>query len=297
MDQAQWTTLITILRSVVRTLPRPARRLQYSDLLIAKLYFWAIACDRPVSWAADRTHLDRRLLRPRHLPSISQLNRRVAAERFQILLQRVHERLVRDAQLATLCIDGRALCVSVVSQDRDAHWGYAPGGKSKGYKLHAIISQDQKIPVFSVLPLHRHEMHVARQMLSCRASLVGAGSRVFADGNYDAHVLHKDVQRRGGWLITRPRGRAKHPVTRRQMGSNRRVLIDLWDRDPALMERVYRERLRAERVFGQLTAIPGLLGPLPAFVRSLARVRRWVGAKICIYHVRREAKPRTESEA
>ena len=221
----------------------------------------------------------------------------MASERFQTLLQRVHERLVQDAQLATLCIDGRALCVSAVSQDCDARWGHAPGGKANGYKLHAVVSQDQKIPVFSVLPLNRHEMHVARQMLACRRSLLGPGSRVFADGNYDAHVLHKDVQRRGGWLITRPRGRAKHPVTRRQMGSNRRRLIDLWDKDPALMKRVYRERLRVERVFGQLTAIPGLLGPLPAFVRGLARVRRWVGAKICLYHVRQDAKQRTNSRA
>ena len=52
------------------------------------------------------------------------------------------------------------------------------------------------------------------------------------------------------------------------------------------MRRVYRERTRIERVFGHLTCTPGLLGPLPAFVRGLPRVRRWVGAKICLYHAR-----------
>ena len=45
-----------------------------------------------------------------------------------------------------------------------------------------------------------------------------------------------------------------------------------------------------ERVFGHLTCTPGLLGPLPAFVRGLARVRRWVGAKICLYHARESAR-------
>lgn len=297
MDQAQWTSLVVTLRSIVRSLPRPSRRFEYSDLLIAKLYFWAVIHDRPCAWAARPEHLSRRSFRPRRIPSVSQLNRRVADHRFQTLLQHVHERLVRNARLETLCIDGRALCVSAVSQDRDARWGHAPGGKANGYKLHAVVSQDQKIAVFSVLPLHRHEMPVARQMLACRRSLLSHGSHVLADGNYDAHVLHKDVQRRGGWLITRPRGRAKHPVTRRQMGSNRRRLIDLWDKDPQLMKRIYRERLRIERVFGQLTAIPGLLGPLPAFVRGLARVRRWVGAKICMYHVRQDAKSTTISTA
>lgn len=124
------------------------------------------------------------------------------------------------------------------------------------------------------------------------------GTLVMADGNYDAHVLHKDVHARGGWLITKPRrggarrrkrGDRGHAMTRRQMGAARRRLIDLWERSPELMRRVYRERARVERVFGQLACTPGLLGPLPAHVRGLARVRRWVGAKICLYHARKDA--------
>jgi hypothetical protein len=116
-----------------------------------------------------------------------------------------------------------------------------------------------------------------------------------ADGNYDAHVLHKDIHARGGFLITRPRrgghrrrerGQPGHAVTRRQMGVARRRLIDLWEQHPRLMWRVYRERQRIERVFGHLSCTPELLGPLPGFVRGLTRVRRWVGTKICLYHSR-----------
>jgi Transposase DDE domain len=115
------------------------------------------------------------------------------------------------------------------------------------------------------------------------------GILIFADGNYDAHVLHKDVARRGAFLITRPRGRAKHPVTRRQMGRSRRLLIDLWDRAPKLMKRVYHHRKQIERRFGNLSCTPGLLTSLPKFVRGIRRVRRFVGAKICLYHPHRMA--------
>ncbi len=285
MDQAQWTRLGVALRAAARSIGR-RRRLVYSDFLIARLYFWAVWHDRPMTWAIERRHYTRTFL-PRKLPSVSQLNRRIAQDRFQRLLQRVHERLARHAGDA-LCIDGRALTVSPVSQDQDARRGHVPGGMAKGYKLHAVVSEDRRIPVFSVMPLNHHEMPVARMMLA--AAVVKPGAMVFADGNYDAHVLHKDVHRRGGWLITRPRGRGRHPVTRRQMGSARRRLIDLWDRCPELMERVYRERNRIEQVFGHLSCTPGLLGPLPTFVRGLARVRRWVGAKITLYHARCEAK-------
>jgi hypothetical protein len=297
MDQAQWAHIVAALRLITRSMKVAGQRPKYSDLLIAKLYIWSVAHERPVGWAAKRENLNRRYLRPKQLPSVSQLNRRVACDSFQLLLQKLHEQSVLSADLSTLCIDGRALCVSPVSQDRDARSGHIAGGMGKGYKLHAVVSADQKIPVFTVIPLNRHEMPIARRMLDCSPSLVTHGTRVLADGNYDAHVLHKDIARRGGWLITRPRGRARHPVTRRQMGSSRRQLIDLWDQAPQLMELVYRERLRIERVFGNLTSTPGLLGPLPAFVRGLPRVRRWVGTKICLYHARRAVKMKAKAAA
>jgi hypothetical protein len=284
MDQSQWPLLCCIVRKVCR-LFKPLHRARYSDALIAKLYFWAVLHDRPMTWVTDRMHFNR-LFRPRRVPSISQLNRRIAADRFQHLLQRIHQQLsASQATVDTFYIDGKPLNVSAVSGDRDAR----PGQIGRGYKLHAIVTNEHQIPVFCVLPLNRHEMPVARAMLD---HLPGglSGRLVMADGNYDAHVLHKDIHARGGWLITHPRGRAEHPVTRRQMGPARRLLIDLWNRVPQKMMRLYRERTCIERVFGQLSCTPGLLGPLPGFVRGLARVRRWVGAKICLYHARCRAK-------
>lgn len=287
MDQQQWIVLRRVIRSATRSF-KPLPRAQYSDFLIVCLYFWAVLHDRPMTWAIQPVHYNR-LFRPRKVPSISQLNRRIAADRFQSILLKTHQRLAGDSRFKGLCIDGRALCVSPVSQDRDARWGHIPGGMGKGYKLHAIVSSDGNIPVFSVMPLNVHEMPVARQMLAHLPH--GPGDLlVMADGNYDAQVLHKDIARRGGFLITRPRGRARHPVTRRQMGRSRRLLIDLWERNPRLMSRVYRHRQGIERRLGNLTCIPGLLSHLPPFVRGLARARRWTGGKICLYHAHRLAK-------
>jgi hypothetical protein len=115
--------------------------------------------------------------------------------------------------------------------------------------------------------------------------------RVFADSNYDSHRMHKDIFARGGRLITKLRkGGAKkrqgagHEVTRRQMGEARRGMIDLWLRHPRLMLKLCQKRGHIERVFAWLSCWTGLLSPLPWFVRGLARVSRWVGAKISLYH-------------
>lgn len=283
MDQLQWQLLSGILRSVARSMPR-LRRARYSDLIIARLYFWAVLHDRPMTWSLQPVHYNR-LFRPRKRPSISQLNRRIALPRFQQLLQQVHDRLTASARSArTYLIDGKPLNVSPCSADRDARAGQI----GRGYKLHAVVTGQGQIPMFCVQPLNRHEMPVARVMLAAMGPLP-PGTLVLADGNYDAHVLHQEVAALGGWLITRPRGMARHPVTRRQMGPARRRLIDLWRDHPHLMRRVYRRRGLVERVFGHLGCTPGLLGPLPGFVRGLARVRRWVGGKICLYHVRCQA--------
>lgn len=293
MEQSQWSIVRSAIRRVTRSFPR-LKRTQYSDFLITCLYFWAVLHDRPMTWSVDAANYNRTFRPRKKIPSISQLNRRIASGRFQCLLQRVHQRLAGDNRFKGLTFDGQALQVNPVSQDRDARVGHiaggvAGGGMGKGYKLHATVTSDGNIPVFCVMPLNVHELPVAQQMLAA-VQYDLSGVLVFADGNYDAHVLHKQVARRGAFLITKPRGRARHPVTRRQMGRSRRHLIDLWDNCPKVMERVYRHRRQIERRFGNLSCIAGLLTSLPKFVRGLPRVRRFVGAKICLYHAHWIAK-------
>ena len=294
MEQSQWSVVRQAIRRVTRSFPKLPRA-HYSDFLITCLYFWAVLHDRPMTWALQRCHYNRSF-RPRKLASLSQLNRRIASDRFQQILQRVHRQRAGDSRCRGLILDGQALCVSPVSQDRDARSGHISGGMGKGYKLHAVVDSEGNIPVFSVMPLNTHEMPVARRMLQALPHDL-TGILILADGNYDAHVLHKHVARRGAFLITRPRGRAKHPVTRRQMGRSRRLMIDLWDRCPQLMSRIYAHRKQIERRLGNLACTPGLLNGLPKFVRGMSRVRRFVGAKICFYHAHRMAKSVSQTRA
>ena len=51
-------------------------------------------------------------------------------------------------------------------------------------------------------------------------------------------------------------------------------------------KRLYQLRASIERSFGHATMFAGGLGPLPAWVRGLARVRTWMWAKLLINAVR-----------
>ncbi len=54
-------------------------------------------------------------------------------------------------------------------------------------------------------------------------------------------------------------------------------------------------RRQIERFFGNLTSFAGGLAPLPAWVRTLSRVERWVRAKLAFNAVRVQLKQRLTS--
>lgn len=292
MDRQQWMILRGLIQGAVRAIG-PSRRVDFKDELILAIYFWSVIHDRPLCWACERTHYNS-MFRPRRLPSVSQFCRRVKTERFQRFLQHIQDASTSQRRLhAVNFLDGKPLEVSKFSRDPDAKAGYGAGRVSKGYKLHALVTKERRFAAWSVQPLNTHEMNVARVFFD-EAVRVPLGSVFLADGAYDAHVLHKDVARRGGWLYVKPRGKATHPVTRRQMGSARRDLLDVWQQTPGQAKWIYNERVNVEGTFSNLTSYGGGLGPLPAFVRRLERVRRWVGAKIILYHIRLDQRtPRT----
>lgn len=284
MDRQQWIVLRQLIGRAVRAIG-PSRRVAFADTLIVSMYLWAVAHDRPLCWACDRAHYGG-VFRPGRLPSVSQFCRRVGTERFQRYLQHVHDALTDRRTLGAInFLDGKPLGVGNYTRDPDARVGYGAGRVDKGYKLHALVTADRRIAAWSVLGLNVHEMRVARTLID-QAVRVPAGAVFLADGTYDAAALHKDIARRGGWLFVKPRGHARHPVTRRQMGAARRDLLAVWEQTPAQAAAIYRERVQIERTFSNLTSYGGGLGPLPAFVRRLGRVRRWVGAKIILYHLR-----------
>lgn len=81
------------------------------------------------------------------------------------------------------------------------------------------------------------------------------------------------------------------------MPASRRALVQTWEKRPALMRWALRWRNQVERVFSALTCAGGGLAGLPAWVRGLERVRRWVGTKIVLYNARLTARERLQSVA
>lgn len=285
MDREIWCTVLTAIKRAARQVKPSVRSPLYGDWLIVAMYFWACWHDRPQCWACGPDHYGR-LFRPRKLPSVSQFNRRLLTPSVQMVLQRVHNDLAKvGLAMPVSFVDGKPLLVSPVSKDPDARRGHVTGGYGKGYKLHAMVTEDGRIPAWCVTALNVHETHVAEAMCDHLPPQL-ADALLLGDGNYDAADFHKRVELTGSRLLVPLRGMAEHPVTLRQMGPARREHLQATREHPDLVKYVLKWRTRIERVFSALSCYGGGLGPLPSWVRRLKRTRRWVGCKIALYHAR-----------
>jgi hypothetical protein len=302
MDRDVWGIVMAAIKQACRAVEREfrgGRTPRYPNRLVVAMYVWAVWHDRTLSWACDRAHYAGGVFRPRGpLPSVSQFTRRVKSDACDAVLRRVHDALAERGLLTDEgYLDGKALPVSPVSKDRQATRGKVSGGWAKGYKLHAFVTERRRIAAWSVTGLNVAEQSVAAELLPHVAPRLTPDAVVMADGNYDSAPLHKGVAEPLGVCLLHPlKGRqrvgpgGRHPVTQRQMGRTRRELVRCWDRRPALATLVLRARDTIERVFGVLTCTAGGLAPLPAWVRTLPRVRRWVGAKVILYNARLKAQ-------
>jgi hypothetical protein len=283
MDTKVWRLIRRAIRSADRSIPRRRRRPRYGDRLIVAMYFWSVAHDRPLRWACERSSYGR-LMRPRRLCSVSQFCKRIKQRRAAAMIRRVHEVLAGPGRPAGVCfMDGKALPVSESSADPDARTGRGNGRFSRGYKLHALADSSGKIRDFRVRPLNRAEPTVAR---SCLVRRLAPGTLVLADGNYDGKHLYTAVQRRGAFLLTPQKSNPRTDAAFAATSPARRRAMELWRDRPALARSLYALRGGIERVFSALSSYGGGLGPLPAWVRRLPRVTRWVTAKIALYNAR-----------
>jgi hypothetical protein len=288
MDQTIWKNTLVLIKRHARTI-KGLPKARFKDWLIVAMILWHTQHDRPMCWACDQANYTR-WFRPRRLPSVSQFSRRVAMERCQRLLEKVHREAAGNPELGALSfLDGKPLTVGPASKDPDAKRGHIMGGFAKGYKLHVWVTEDRRMPVFSVQSLNRGEQPVAEAMTQCMP-MFSDQALVLADSNYDSTRLYNALAQRNAALLVKPRGIARHPKTREQSGPYRREMVDLWDRMPALPRLVYKQRIHVEGALSNLTSSGGGLGPLPAWVRGLPRVTRWVGSKIILYHMRLRAK-------
>lgn len=287
MDRPTWTVLAQASRLAARQLPRPNRKHIYSDLLVVRMWLWAVAHDRPLSWACRRSSYGT-LFRPRELPSISRFTRRLRTFRFarlRVLLHRTLVALGRGQMLSF--IDGKALAVGECTTDPDARNGVVTTGRfRRGYKLHARANKSGFLEQYRVTALNTGEALVARKLVDG----VPRGGVVLGDANYDSRHLFATVERRGAWFFAPLKGQATAASTLRRMPESRRQAVVLWREEPGLARDAMRARSTVERVFAHLCGFGGGLGPLPAWVRRLHRVKLWIDAKIAVYHARKIAK-------
>lgn len=254
MDSHGWRILYSTIRRVANTIPRAGRRCRYSDVLIVSMLFWAVAHDRPMSWACDHRHYHGPF-RPRLLPSVSQFSRRLRSPRTTQILQGVFQSLAETDRITSLCLlDARPLPVGACSKDHEARPGRVYGGFARGYKLHALMSADYRVMSWSVTPLNVAESTVARALVLTVPRL----SWVLADGNYDAGRLYDAIAEKGGQLMT-PFAENAGQSHRPQSVHRLEAIADYrsWGKY------LYPQRIRVEQGLAHMATFGGGLGPCP----------------------------------
>ena len=279
MERELWPPLYHLLREVAKDFHQ--KYVQYQPWVLVAVMLWAALHDRPVSWACQRRHWSTTTLKPWRLPSPSTLSRRLDSPGAGLLWRALERRLRDSGQPALVAfVDGKPLPVGGCSKDPDARFGRGAGCTAKGYKLHAVWSTRPVPEAWDVTPLNANEKAVAQAL----TSQLEYGGYLLADGNYDASYVYDAAVQRGYQLVA-PYRKAEEPGSGNHYQSPHRL------RSIAIMQSdfgkaLYKARTAIERSFGNAVSFGGGLGPLPAWVRGLERVRTWVWAKLLINAVR-----------
>ena len=287
MERELFVALYRLLRQLTRQRPR-RKRTRVGDAIIAAVFFWAVLHDRPVVWATRRGNWPRELL-DFQLPAQSTMSRRLRTSAVAELMAALHELLRGDAQ-ATLVktMDAKPLPVGAYSVAKDARWGQGVRGKVRGYKLHALYGQGTLPIAWEVVPMNASEQRVGKRLLSHLCT----GGYVLADSVYDVNPLHVQAAACNHQLLT-PRKRPDAGLGHRVHHPARLRSIEMLEGPrPLFGWQLYALRSSIERRFGRLTNFGGGLSPLPNWVRTLPRVRLWVGGKLLIDALRWQQKAR-----
>jgi hypothetical protein len=273
MERELWWRLYRTLRATARDLDQ--KYVHHHPWVITAVLLWAALHDRPVAWACQARHWHGRL-RPDPLPDPSTVSRRARRSGSLVFANRLSERLRGAGPPAYfLIVDGKPLTVGTHSKDRDARSGRVSGGFARGYKLHALWGERALPEAWSVTGLNEYEGTQAEQLLR---QVRGCGY-LLADGNYEASRVYDAAAEAGYQLVARPDGRDTGGGHRYQSPHRLRALEMFAD---GFGWQLLTGRGAIERRFGNLTSFGGGLSGLPAWVRRLGRVTRWVWAKLVI---------------
>ncbi len=277
MDHELWEILSHAMYDVARAFPKSPRQ-THDTHRIVRVYLWAILNDRPVLWATGRRNWPR-TKRPRQLPDQSTMSRRLRDGETTSFLTKLAARLAGRRQPVLIkAIDGKPLIIPKHSSDPDAKCGRGIGGMAKGYKLHAIMGDGAMPLAWSVQPLNVSETSQAHQLIP---QLEDEGY-ILADSNYDSSKLHDTAMDNGHQMIA-PRRKPGTGLGHRKHSPHRLRAIHLLEQAPSRFGwTLYKRRREIERQFSGLVSFGGGLQSLPAWVRTLPRVRLFVHAKLII---------------
>ena len=324
MDRELWKELMGQIRRACRQVRRelgPEKKVRYPDRLIVAMYCWAVGHDRPLCWACERDNYDSRfrpckLVEPagsgkakkaakakkagkanKTLPSVSQFCRRVKSERTDLILQKLHWQLSgTDVPARLSMFDGKLLPVALHSKDVDATKVRTNGGYVRGYRLHAWVNEAARVAVWAVTGAGAGEQTVA-QALCPHLPPLPPDALILGDVRFDSADLYAAVAGRGGALFTPLQRMSASEKKRRAMGPARHAAIIAWEQHPHLARMVLRERVAIERAFGTLACTAGGMSHLPAWVRTLDRVKRWVGVKVILHNAHAALRERAAGKA
>ena len=288
MERQIYLMIVSILTEVDDSKFNPKQ--DFTVLEIAKVWFWAVLHDRPISWAVQQCHWPAHE-RKWNKPSNSTMSRRLRSETVKTVLQHAERRVIGpkyDSDCSNLVwfIDGKPMPIGGCSKDRQAGYGRAAGGKAKGYKIHAIIGADQTIAAWRVAPMNKDERVMGERLVK-HSQLHGY---LVADSNYDSNKLHSTCDVTGNLqLVCRRRnGPGRGLGHRKQTGGRLRSKEILENPDAKFGDALIKQRDAIERSYGNLSNWGGGLTHLPAWARTHRRVHRWVQAKLII----NQLKPR-----
>jgi hypothetical protein len=279
MERELWPLLYRLLKETAKDCHQ--KYVQYQPWVLVAVMLGAALHDRPVSGACQGRQGSTTTLRPARLPAAATLSRRVDGVGVGLFWRAVEQRR-RDSGVPALAavVDGKPLPIGGCGKDPDARFGRGAGCTAKGYKLHTVWSTRPVPEAWEVTPLNANEKAVGERLVGRLLD----GGYLLADGNYDASYFYDAAFARGYQLVA-PYRKAKNPGSGKHYQSPHRL------RSMAIMrgafgKALYRVRTAIERSYGNAASFGGGLGPLPAWVRGLPRVRTWVWAKLLINAVR-----------
>lgn len=284
MERQLWKKIVVLLKGICKV--RGNSMCSYSDAVIVKTWFWAVLHDRPVCWACEARNWpiwERRW----QLPSSSTMSRRLRSKSVKWLLMQLEELVLKSDESTNLiwAVDGKPLPISNHSQDSQAGYGRAVGGKAKGYKIHAIIGLNGSVPHWRLAPMNKDERVMAGRMLK-QTEIQGY---LLADSNYDSNKLHQQCDDHDSLQLVSPRryGAGRGFGHRKQTAGRLRSVEILEHHTPRFGEQLFNLRTEIERYFGNLCNWSAGLTHLPPWARTYQRVHRWVQSKIIINAVKR----------